>query len=201
MTLMNLSIDADNNLRKLALALARNDVGAALSPEEVLLAEGLDINFFYAVKDNPTFKRYHAAYTKELVDSGFSFAAKCRVLAEDLLKTTYKMAVDEKTPSHARVKIIENLVRWGDLEPKQSMQMQAGPGFQITINIPGANTITAGSGPTALRAADVVDADTRRTAQAPQITLPHTPPAVSKKTSRIMFDEAPSTVYAGDDVW
>jgi hypothetical protein len=35
-----------------------------------------------------------------------------------------------------RAKILENLVDWGDLKPKNTANSSAGPGFSITINIP-----------------------------------------------------------------
>jgi hypothetical protein len=189
---MNLSIDADNFLRTLALAVARNDVGAALPIDDVLRLEGVDRSSYEAVKDNQTFRRYVGSYTKELTDSGFSFAAKCRVLAEDLLATGYKLVKDVDAPAHARVKMMENLVRWADLEPKQTAQVQAGPGFSITINVPGAAPVVAAGLYNNDAAVDVTPKQA-----APTMSIPHKPRA---RQSRIFIDEPDSFEYAGEDI-
>jgi hypothetical protein len=46
------------------------------------------------------------------------------------------MARDPDVPAAVRAKILENLVDWGDLKPKNTSNAGAGPGFSITINIP-----------------------------------------------------------------
>jgi hypothetical protein len=181
---MNRSISADVFLRDLALAIARNQVGAAAPTHEVLAAEGVTQQEYDAIKTNPTFSGYVTAYVKELTDSGFSFAAKCRVLAEELLADSYHMAKDPDVPAAVRAKVVENLVKWGDLEPRKNVEAVSGPGFSITINIPGA-TPTVASQRTA--DADVVDV--------PTLTLP----TKTKKETGIYIDEPESYEYAGDD--
>lgn len=186
---MNRSITADVFLRDFALAIARNQVGANLPVHEVLSAEGLTQPEYDALQKNSVFTGYVAAYVKELTESGFSFAAKCRVLAEDLLRDSYQMAKDPDVPAAVRAKVVENLVKWGDLEPRKHAEVQAGPGFSITINIPGGVNTTTGTN-SALKKADVVDV--------PSITLP-SPKA--KNTTAIYLDEPESYEYAGDDIY
>lgn len=188
-THMNRSISADVFLRDLALAIARNQVGANAPEHEVLAAEGISQQEYDAIKTNPTFLGYVTAFVKELNESGFSFAAKCRILAEDLLKDSYLMAKDDDVPAAVRAKIVENLVKWGDLEPRKNVDAVAGPGFSITINIPGSLPTTASSGAN-LPKADVVDV--------PTITLPTPKP---KPVTSIYIDEPESYEYAGDDVY
>lgn len=103
---------------------------------EIITAEGLTQPEYDAISVNPQFTNYVDSYTSELKSNGFSFAAKSRLLAEDLLPTAYHMARDMDTPAAVRAKIIENFVDWGDLKPKNSAISAAGPGFSITINIP-----------------------------------------------------------------
>ena len=130
------AVRADQFLRSLALSVARNRVGANRPIAEVLTAEGVTEQEFIVLADNPQFKRYVEAYTADLKENGFSFSAKSKVLAEDLLPVAYHMARDEETPAAVRAKIIENLVEWADLKPKKAVENQSGPGFSIVFNIP-----------------------------------------------------------------
>jgi len=133
---MNNSINADQVLRELALAIARNNVGAMRPIAEILAGEGLTQQEYDDISANPQFKRYVESYSTEMKENGFSFAAKSRILAEDLLPTAYHMVKDPDVPAAVRAKIIENFVEWGDLKPKNNAISTAGPGFSITINLP-----------------------------------------------------------------
>ena len=133
---MHPSINADHLLRSLALSVARNLVGAMRPTAEIIASEGLTQPEYDEIAKNPQFQQYVEAYKAELKDSGFSFSAKSRVLAEDLLPSAYHMARDPDVPAAVRAKILENLVDWGDLKPKNTSNAGAGPGFSITINIP-----------------------------------------------------------------
>jgi hypothetical protein len=140
---MRSAVLADNILRELALAVARNNVGAMRPLQEVAAGEGLTLTEYNEIAKNPQFLRYVDVYTTEMKDSGFSFAAKARILAEDLLPHAYHMAKDIDVPAPVRMKAIENLVEWGDLKPKNTQFNQGGPSFSITISLPDS---TAGKG-------------------------------------------------------
>lgn len=134
---MHSGIYADALLRSVALAVARNQVGQQRPITELLPSEGITQQEYDDLSKDPQFKQYVDAYAKELTESGFSFAAKSRILAEDLLPMAYKMAKDGDVPAPVRAKMIENLVEWGDLKPRKDVALgQVGSGFSITINIP-----------------------------------------------------------------
>lgn len=135
---MHSAIYQDTLLRSVALSVARNNLGAMRPEKEVISGEGITEQDFVAIKANPQFKRYVDTFTKELSESGFGFAAKSRVLAEDLLPIAYHMARDPDVPAAVRAKMLENIVEWGDLKPKKNdLAVQAaGSGFSITINMP-----------------------------------------------------------------
>lgn len=179
---MNNSINADQVLRELALAIARNQVGAMRPIAEVLAGEGLTQSEYDAISVNPQFKRYVDNYCKEMQENGFSFAAKSRILAEDLLPAAYHMVKDPDVPAAVRVKIIENFVEWGELKPKNNAIAAAGPGFSITINLPS----TANSSPKTI----VLEAETPEKAQK---TL-----EIEQKQP-IVLAEDENYEYAGDD--
>jgi hypothetical protein len=115
-------------------------------------------------------------------ENGFSFAAKSRILAEDLLPTAYHMVKDPDVPAAVRAKIIENFVEWGDLKPKNNAISTAGPGFSITINLPN----TANSAQKTI----VLEAETPKIAEKLQKTVEYSP---------ILLAEAEDYEYAGDD--
>ena len=133
---MHSSIHADQLLRELALSIARNSVGAMRPTHEIVAGEGLTQTEYDQIAANPQFQRYVDMYVKELKDSGFSFSAKARVLAEDLLPTLYHMAKDQDTPAAVRRQAITDIVEWAELKPKTNQIAQTGPGFSITINLP-----------------------------------------------------------------
>lgn len=134
---MHSAIYQDTLLRSVALSIARNNVGAMRPEKEVISGEGITEQDYVAIKKNPQFKRYVDSYTRELTEAGFGFAAKSRILAEDLLPIAYHMARDPDTPAAVRAKMLENIVEWGDLKPKKDVAIQnAGSGFSITINLP-----------------------------------------------------------------
>jgi hypothetical protein len=179
---MHSSINADYVIRGLALAVARNAVGAMRPVYEIITAEGITQPEYDAISVNPQFTNYVDSYTNELKSNGFSFAAKSRLLAEDLLPTAYHMARDMDTPAAVRAKIIENFVDWGDLKPKNSAISAAGPGFSITINIPS----TANSAQKTI----VLEAETPEIDVKTLKTAEYTP---------ILLAEAEDYEYAGDD--
>lgn len=133
---MHSSIYADQVLRQLALAVARNNVGAMAPIHTIIASEALTQPEYDQISLNPQFQRYVDAYTKELKDNGFSIQAKSRLLAEDLLPTMYHLARDPDAPAAARVKIFENFVELADAKPKTNVNANMGSGFSITINIP-----------------------------------------------------------------
>lgn len=173
--LMNSAITADQFLRELALAIARNQVGAMRPTHEVIAGEGISQTEYDEIAKNPQFQRYVDSYANDLRANGFSFSAKAKVLAEDLLPTLYHMARDPDVPAAVRSKIAENFVEWADLKPKTGQIGPVGAGFSITINLPS-------------------------TAEKPAETLVFdaNPPSTPAK---ITFLEDESYEYAGDDHW
>jgi hypothetical protein len=193
---MRSAVLADNTLRELALAVARNNVGAMRPLQEVVAGEGLTLTEYNEIAKNPQFLRYVDVYTAEMKDSGFSFAAKARILAEDLLPHAYHMAKDVDVPAPVRMKAIENLVTWGDLAPKNNQPNTNGPSFSITISLPDSatgkgQTITVDHRPQIDDTVGVVDVDCSDSLPFENDRLHHVP---------VDFFEDDDYEYAGDDV-
>lgn len=139
---MHPSIAADQNLRELALSEARNTLGPNEPLSVFLSHECLTLPEYEAIARNPQYQRYLKDFKADLTENGFSFSAKARVLAEDLLADIYRMAKDVDTPAAMRVKTLENLVDWGKLAPKTTADVASGPGYSITISLNGAPKTT-----------------------------------------------------------
>lgn len=182
---MHSSIHSDQLLRELALSIARNQVGAMLPIHSVVAGEGLTQTEYDQIAANPQFQRYVEMYVKELRDNGFSFSAKARVLAEDLLPTLYHMAKDLDTPAAVRRQAITDIVEWAELKPKTNAVAQTGPGFSITINLPS----TPNSAPQTL----ILDTKTVEIDEKTANLLEN-----DQKTP-IFLAEPENYVYAGDD--
>ena len=211
------SIVQDTQLRTIALTVARNRLGANVAIEHLLPSLGLSEDEYDAITDNPQFDKYVEAYTTELQENGFSFAPKARILAEDLLPDAYKMAKDREIPPAVRAKMIENLVDWGDLKPKNSANLVApGSGFSITINLPSGQQQVIKD----VENAEIVEKPAKKAKKSPKsvenkpekaleipvlddIVVPkpvQIDPEIVKTKLAELFDEDEDYVYAGDDI-
>lgn len=193
---MHSGIYADAELRAVAMAVARNNVGAQRPTQEIAASEGITDAEFDQIKQDPQFKRYLEAYERDLRENGFSFSAKSKVLAEDLLPDAYYLAKDTNIPPAVRVKMIENLVEWGELKPKKDQgQLAVGSGFSITINLPDSD-----------QKDEKIVLEHEETAVIEQNTpkIEQKQPEISEKRPKLsletLFHEGEDYEYAGDDI-
>lgn len=122
------------DIEALALEVAKNKVGAKLPIADLLFQLDVTEEAFTLLLDNELFTRQVVYYTKELTDSGESFAMKARLIAEDLLGTQYRLLKNPDTPASVVVAGIANIVRWGGLEKKANDTDGIGAN-KISINI------------------------------------------------------------------
>lgn len=139
------ALAADQLLSELALAVARNNVGAMRPIEDVIAAEAITMQEYLRISENPVFKKYVARFEADLNESGFSTRARAKLLMQALFPTMFHMAQDEDVPAAARVKIFENFAELADEKPKNGSGGPIGSGFSITINLPGSPTGTDNS--------------------------------------------------------
>ena len=71
----------------------------------------------------------------ELEQSGVTFKIKAKALTEDVFEDAYKIARSNDATLMQKLEFIKLGAKLGDMEPKASTQVQAGPGFSITINL------------------------------------------------------------------
>ena len=135
------------DLERLAMSLARNQVGNKLPLKDVLQADMITVEFAELALKDPLFVTKTKRYAQELITNGFSFKEKARVIAEDGLLIAHKLLHDNVVPANVRLKALENLVDWADLAPKDLMPVSAtvqGPAFSINIMLDtGANNTSS----------------------------------------------------------
>jgi len=216
---MQNAVRADLFLKSLALSVARNAVGANLDIQEVLKSEGIQLDEYKDIEQNPTYQGYLSKYKQELVESGFSFEAKCKLLAEDMLPGFYHLGRDPDTPAAVRAKVMEQMVKWANLEPKNDIALGGNAGFSINIVLPSdsggeTTTITAEIKPKALddesedeknalegEFDDVSDTlDVTSDTSSVENTLEQ-PKLLGSDILSAFFDESEDYQYAGDDVY
>lgn len=76
-----------------------------------------------------------AAKKAELETSGITFKIKAKALTEDVFEDAYRIARGNDATLLQKLEFVKLGAKLGDMEPKASAQVQAGPGFSITINI------------------------------------------------------------------
>ena len=88
------------------------------------------------IEARPDFQRAVSKVRAELEKSGQTFRMKAALMADKLMDNMYTHAMDSETPVRDKATALQLLTRVGELEPKASAQVNAGPGFSITINLP-----------------------------------------------------------------
>ena len=136
---MNESIfQSDLELKSLALAAARNQIGADLPIEDVMTMEGVPLGEIDAILADAMFQRYLMLYVKELQENGVSFKMKNRTLVEDLVPHIYQMVRDPDIPAASRIKGFETMARYAGYEAEvvAATPASSAPQFHITFNVP-----------------------------------------------------------------
>ena len=130
--IMQRELDTDT----IALEIAKNQCGAKIPAEDLIMRLGLTDSEFIDLTSNKLFKQKVAGFVKELEESGMSFRMKAHILAEDLLKSQYRLLKDPDTPASVVVNGVANIVRWAGLEKKaDGGTADAAGGNRISVNI------------------------------------------------------------------
>jgi len=121
---------------KIAFDVARNQVGAKLPADDLIMSLGLTEHEFELLCEDDLFRRKVKGFAKELTENGTSFALKAQVQAEELLKTQFRIARDPDTPPSVAVAAIANTVRWAGFDKKAESGEDTGSNRpKISINI------------------------------------------------------------------
>lgn len=104
-------------------------------PREVAARYGFEGARWDKLKEWKPFRDAVAQKTAELETSGITFKIKAKALTEDVFEDAYKIARSNDATLLQKLEFIKLGAKLGDMEPKTNTQVQAGPGFSITINL------------------------------------------------------------------
>ena len=84
---------------------------------------------------DPLFIKKVEHYREEVRDKGLTFRMKARAQAEELLVTSWTLIHSPDVSAAVKADLIKQTVKWGGLEPKDSVDANLGGGVKITINL------------------------------------------------------------------
>lgn len=108
--------------------------------EEICELHGISEGQLTTFLSHPLFQKEVATLRKDMKESGATFKAKARILAEHLIDRMYAIVTDDATPVAIRMKGVENVVRWAgydrkpvDDTPVESTSSKV-PSIEIVLN-------------------------------------------------------------------
>lgn len=112
------------------------EIAAGLEdPKDIAFRYGVAGQSWEDLKKWVPFQNAVAAQKAEFEKSGYTFKVKAKVLTEDVFEDAYRVARANNTTLLQKLEFIKIGAKLADMEPKQSTQAAAGPGFSITINL------------------------------------------------------------------
>ena len=116
------------------------ELGPAGDVPAVLRQYGVSDGAYLQFTKDPVFTRQVEAFRSEVRDKGVTFRLKARVMAEELLNTSWSMIHDRSVPPVVRADLIKQTVTWSGLAPKDApADAGSAGGVAITINLGGAS--------------------------------------------------------------
>lgn len=125
-------------------------------PDDVAHFYGIPADKWEHMKAWPPLIKAVLAERSKLDAEGVTFKYKMRLLAEDSLEHAYKIAKSSNTPLPQVLEFAKLAAKLADMEPKQDRSGAAGPGFTISINLPG-QTVNL----SATKSVDVIDVEAK----------------------------------------
>ena len=104
-------------------------------PKDIAFRYGIVGKAWEDLKKWVPFQNAVSAQRAEYEKSGFTFKVKARVLTEDVFEQAYKFAKSSETSLLQKLEFVKLGAKLADMEPKQTAQTAAGPGFSIVINL------------------------------------------------------------------
>ena len=112
------------------------DLNLALDPvPEILERYGLTGADLESMMGNPAFRKDLAVMAREIREDGVSFKRKAATQAEAYLEVLDAIVVSPVTPAGVRHDCIKSVVKWGELEPKESKDTNGTNGAVINVQI------------------------------------------------------------------
>ena len=122
----------------------------ALGMEDELIVasrHGLSVEQYKELAATPWFQLQVTAKRSEFAKNGVTFKAKSAWMAGDSLGQKHE--------------VLKTLSKLGGLEPKEEKQVHAGPGFSISIDLGGGQSISLSNGVNNINQPEVLDLPTK----------------------------------------
>jgi hypothetical protein len=111
------------------------DVALRASEESILEAHDLQHHQLQQIMLNPTFVMQVEKLRKDLEKEGATFKLKCQLQADAYLAEVHKKIMSPDTDEKVFTRLVEDVVRWGGLEPGNVPNGGAGAMGGLSINI------------------------------------------------------------------
>lgn len=110
------------------------DVALNTSVDSILDAHDLQYHQFEAICKSPQFALQVADLRKQLEKEGATFRLKAQLQADFYLTQVHEMVMDKEMDPKVRVRLIEDVARWGGLDAPEQTGSGSMGGFSININ-------------------------------------------------------------------
>ena len=123
---------------RLAMDIALTLEGSGETLIEVLQRHHITMKDLARYNADPMFLKKVEHLREDVRERGMTFRLKAKAQAEELLTTTWTLIHAPDVSAAVKMKGIENVVRWAELEPKKDSVVENGGtgGVTIQINIP-----------------------------------------------------------------
>lgn len=111
------------------------------SLQEIRDSYGITDDEWAVLKSNEAFRQAILKCQEEAKEDGYSFRAKAKMQAEELLKTSWRLIHDPDTPANVKADLIKFTTRVAGLEPSPKANTDGQPTFAININMGGSGTV------------------------------------------------------------
>lgn len=110
------------------------DVALGTSTDSILESHDLQYHQFEAICKSPQFVLQVADLRKQLEKEGATFRLKAQLQADFYLTQVHEMVMDKEMDPKVRVRLIEDVARWGGLDAPEQTGSGSMGGFSININ-------------------------------------------------------------------
>jgi hypothetical protein len=104
-------------------------------PTDIAFRYGIVGQAWKELQEWVPFQNAVATQKAEFEKTGFTFKVKARILTEDVFDDAYRIARSNASTLLQKLEFIKVGAKLADMEPKNTQQVAAGPGFSITINL------------------------------------------------------------------
>lgn len=122
----------------------------ALGMEDDLIVaarHGLSVEQYQVLEKQKWFQLQVSMKRSEFEKNGITFKAKAMWMAADLLDQVYLSAAGKDATLNQKHEVLKTLIKAGGLEPKEEKVQNTGPGFTLSIDLGGGQTINIGNQP------------------------------------------------------